>query len=141
MSQFTVNEVLAGSRRIDEMKREVEGLIKMCVGIIHAHDMRSDIWPVAPDYKRAREVDCGEDLRWEIVMSRGGGHGPYIEHIRWYGDGFITTFPIEGRAEWIDATPFKIVRIHTTLQFLLDYLLTSFPELEEALQPFRVALK
>lgn len=143
--QILVSEVLSGSRRIDEMKEEIELLIKIVVGLIHSHDLGSEIWPKnhesEMEKETAKEIKCDESCEWKIVMRRSGGHYPYIHCVKWYGGGLAVAFLIEGRADWRRVTRERVIHIHKSLQSLLDSLVIFFPDLEKELSPFRQALK
>jgi hypothetical protein len=133
-SSKLVSKLIRGSEEIDQMKREINSVIHMVLGLIPPAEVRR-IHSQAFDFPLAKNSfgdQSGDEMgKWEFEENNGE---PYIccflyNETSPSGPVFRTSGAISPHAEYVRT-------IHAGLPYLIEGLVKLCPELEKRMKPF-----
>lgn len=130
------HRLIAGSTAIDRMKKEVEQVIRMVMGLLNAGDLfRKGVSSTGEFYVEFRDYAC-ERCEWRVSVNRY----PSVYCVECW-------IPFQRGALSLklaysstpNAIPFRTEnaqRVHEALSVFVQGMIEHFPELSERLQPF-----
>ena len=122
-----VEQLLAGSERIHEMRKEIDAVVCMVLGFLNKDGK--------PHLRDAQNLDLFTiaGLCWQLQKRKGS----LSVEIRRHEDGKLLY--LNGRSDWIPLEEVQLV--HCCLQDFLKKMMGFFPQLESCFAPLLAAAK